>query len=177
MDNLSPVTPKKKASANFDKHSFRNSAAFGKRMEYWIIGNMLKEGLDVYIPLVDDHAVDAIVKRDDGSTALVQIKARSKDVIFGDAALFAAIPHDEIRQNYWFVFYSERMDMMWIMTSQEFRQEAVINKTGKNVGKCSVWFNGWHKNKATGLTEEYCKPKWEKYLSKNFGRIVKNKSA
>jgi hypothetical protein len=52
-------------------------------MEYWIIGRMLKEGLDVYVPLVDDHAVDAIIKRADGSTALVQIKARSKDVIDG----------------------------------------------------------------------------------------------
>jgi hypothetical protein len=168
MTNLSSVNAKKKTVANFDKKSFRNSAAFGKRIEYWIIGNMLKEGLDVYIPLVDDHAVDAIVKRDDGSTALVQIKARSKEVIMGDAALFAAIPHDEIRQNYWFIFYSERMDMMWIMTSHEFR---------KNVGKCSVWFNGKRKNKETGLTEEYCKPRWEKYLSKDFKRIVKNKSA
>ena len=81
---------------------------------------MLKEGLDVYIPLVDDHAVDAIVQRKDGATALVQIKARSKDVIESDAALFAAIPHPEVRPNYWFVFYSERMDMMWIMTSEEF---------------------------------------------------------
>jgi len=61
--------------------SFRNSAAFGKRMEYWIIGRMLKKGLDVYVPLVDDHAVDAIVKRRDGSTALIQIKARSKEVV------------------------------------------------------------------------------------------------
>ena len=48
-------------------------------MEYWIIGRMLKEGLDVYVPLVDDRAVDAIIKRSDGSTALVQIKARPKD--------------------------------------------------------------------------------------------------
>src|SRR5450759_3181185 len=95
--------------------TFRNSAAFGKRMEYWIIGRMLKEGIDVYVPLVDDHAVDAIIKRRDGSTALIQIKARSKEVIAGDASLFAAIPHDEVLLNYWFVFYSERMDMMWIM--------------------------------------------------------------
>ena len=48
------------------KKTFRNSAAFGKRIEYWIVGRMLKEGLDVYIPLVDDHAVDAIIKRADG---------------------------------------------------------------------------------------------------------------
>lgn len=155
-----------------EKKSFRNSAAFGKRMEYWIIGNMLKEGLDVYVPLVDDHAVDAIVKRHDGSTALIQIKARSSEVVDGDAALFAAIPHEEIRANYWFVFYSERMGMMWIMTSDEFTREAVVNKTGKNVGKRSIWFNGNRMNKATGKKEEYCKPQWEKYLATDFSRIA-----
>lgn len=154
--------------------SFRNSAAFGKRIEYWIVGRMLKEGLDVYMPLVDDHAVDAIVKRHDGSTALIQIKARSKEVIFGDAALFAAIPHEEVRQNYWFVFYSERMDMLWIMTSEEFDRAAVKNKTGKNIGLRSIWFNGKRKNKSTGAPEEYCKPQWEKYLATDFRRIAEN---
>ncbi len=151
---------------------FRNSAAFGKRIEYWIIGRMLKEGLDVYIPLVDDHAVDAIIKRKDGSTAEIQIKARSRDVIDGDAALFAAIPHYAVRSNYWFVFYSERMDMMWVMTSAEFDREAVKNKSGKNVGKRSVWFNGKRKNSDTGVVEEYCKPQWEKYRAKDFHRIA-----
>jgi len=38
--------------------TFRSTAGFGKRIEYWIIGRMLKEGMDVYVPLVDDHAVD-----------------------------------------------------------------------------------------------------------------------
>lgn len=155
-----------------DQRTFRHSAAFGKRMEYWIIGRMLKEGIDVYVPLVDDHAVDAIIKRKDGSTALIQIKARSKEVIAGDAALFAAIPHDEVRLNYWFVFYSERMDKTWIMTSAEFDQEAVKNKTGKNIGLRSIWFNGKRKSKQTGLSEEYCKPQWEKYLAEDFSRIA-----
>jgi hypothetical protein len=45
-----------------------------------------------------------------------QIKARSNDVKFGDAALFAAMTH-ELRDNYYFVFYSERMDTMWITSS------------------------------------------------------------
>lgn len=78
---------------------FRHSAGFGKRIEFWIIGQMLKEGLDVFVPLVDDNAIDAIVRRRDGSFVEVQIKARSRDVKDGDAALFAAIPH-EPRQNY-----------------------------------------------------------------------------
>ena len=154
------------------QRTFRNSAAFGKRIEYWIIGRMLKEGIDVYVPLVDDHAVDAIIKRKNGSTALIQIKARSKEIITGDAALFAAIPHDEVRLNYWFVFYSERMDMMWIMTSAEFDKEAVRNKTGKNIGLRSIWFNGKRKNPETGKPEEYCKPRWEKYLAQDFHRIA-----
>ena len=164
----------REAAAGNSKQSFRNSAAFGKRIEYWIIGNMLKEGLDVYVPLVDDHAVDAIVKRRDGSTALIQIKARSKTVKDGDAALFAAIPHEEIRQNYWFVFYSERMEKIWIMTSDEFFHDALVNKTGKNVGLRTIWFNGNRMNKATGKKEEYCRPQWEKYLATDFSRIAAN---
>ena len=53
--------------------SFRHSAGFGKRMEYNIIGKMLMEGLDVYIPLVDDHGVDAIIKKEDGTFVTVRM--------------------------------------------------------------------------------------------------------
>src|SRR5271155_2905372 len=129
--------------------TFRSSAGFGKRIEYWIIGLMLKEGMDVYVPLVDDHAVDAIVRRSDGSIALVQVKARSRTVVEGDAALFAAILHDP-REHYWFVFYSERMDKIWIMTSDEFIADSIQNKTGKNAGSRSIWFNGTRRIKGTG---------------------------
>lgn len=38
------------------KLPFRHSAGFGKRMEYWIIGQMLKEGLDVTIYLYKPQA-------------------------------------------------------------------------------------------------------------------------
>jgi hypothetical protein len=150
--------------------TYRHSAGFGKRIEYWIIGLMLKDGLDVYVPLVDDDAIDAVVRRTDGSFVTVQIKARSKDVIDGDAALFAAIPH-ELRESYWFVFYSERLDLTWIMTSEEFIKESVQNKTGKNVGKRGIWFNGKKKDKATGQHVEYCKERFEKYLVNDFSRL------
>lgn len=133
---------------------------------------MLKEGLDVYVPLVDDDAIDAVIRRADGSFITVQIKARSRDVIEGDAALFAAIPH-ELRENYWFVFYSERMDMIWIMTSKEFIVESVQNKTGKNKGKRSIWFNGTKTDKATGKKIEYCKEQFKKYVATDFQRLKK----
>ena len=149
--------------------SYRHSAAFGKRIEYYIIGMMLKEGLDVYMPLVDDDAIDAVIKKPDGSFVEVQIKARSKDVIFGDAALFAALKHD-YRANYWFVFYSERMDKTWILSSKEFIKESNQNKKGKNIGKRSIWFNG----KNTQEQTEYVKPQFVKYLVSNFKRIIED---
>jgi len=48
----------------------------------------------------------------------------------------------------------------------------VKNKTGKNIGLRSIWFNSKLKNKAAGLIEEYCKPQWEKYIAIDFSRIL-----
>ena len=149
--------------------SFRNSAAFGKRMEYYLVGLMLKEGLDVYMPLVDDDAIDAVVKKPDGTFVEVQIKARSNTVSFGDTGLFAALKH-EYRKNYWFVFYSERMDEMWIMSSKEFIKEANQNKTGKNIGNRSIWFNG----RNTKAQTEHTKPQFLKYVATDFHRIIED---
>lgn len=150
--------------------SFRHSAGFGKRMEYNLVGKMLMEGLDVYMPLVDDHGVDCVIKKSDGTFIEVQIKARSNEVTEGDAALFAAITHD-LTPNFYFVFYSERLDTMWILSSEEFIQECVTNKNGKNAGKRSIWFNGNRTDKVTGIKKEYCYERFEKYICKDFSRF------
>ena len=147
--------------------SFRNSASFGKRIEYYIAGLMLKDGLDVYLPLVDDDAIEAVVKKPNGTYVEVQIKARSKSIVFGNAALFAAIPH-HYRKNYWFVFYSERMDKIWILSSKEFIKESNQNKQFKNIWKNSIWFNGKNKKEQ----KEHVKPQFEKYLATDFNRII-----
>ena len=154
--------------------SFRHSAGFGKRMEYNLVGQMLMEGLDVYLPLVDDHGVDCVIKKEDGTFIEIQIKARSNEVTDGDAALFAAITHapDDIPlENFYFIFYSERLNSMWILSSEEFLGECVTNKTGKNKGKRSIWFNGNKTDKATGIKAEYCKERYDKYKCTNFARF------
>jgi hypothetical protein len=151
--------------------SFRHTAGFGRRMEYWIIGRMLKEGLDVYVPLVDDFGIDAIIRKKDNTFIEVQIKARSSDVIPGDAALFSAIVHPEVRSNYFFVFYSERMDSMWIMSSEEFDKVAVRNKTGNNIGKRGIWFNGKRKGKAGSVMTEHHNPRFDAYRATDFSRF------
>ena len=150
--------------------AFRHSAGFGKRMEYNLVGKMLMEGLDVYLPLVDDHGVDCVIKKNDGSFIEVQIKARSNEVTDGDAALFSAITH-ELTPNFYFVFYSERLDLMWILSSEEFLRECVTNKSGKNAGKHSIWFNGNRTDPTTGHKKEYCKTQFNKYVCKDFSRF------
>ena len=150
--------------------SFRSSAGFGKRMEYNLVGKMLMEGLDCYLPLVDDHGVDCVIKKPDGTFIEIQIKARSREVNDGDAALFSAIVH-EPRPNFYFVFYSERLDLMWIMSSEEFLNECVTNKSGKNIGKHSIWFNGNRIDKTTGKKKEYCKDQFKKFIATDFSRF------
>lgn len=151
--------------------AFRHSAGFGKRMEYYLIGKMLMEGLDCYVPLVDDHGVDCVIKKSDGTFIEVQIKARSKDVKEGDAALFSAITH-ELTPNFYFVFFSERLDhTMWILSSAEFLAECVTNKTGKNIRTHSIWFNGNRLDKETGMKKEYCKERFQKYIATDFSRF------
>lgn len=125
----------------------------------------------MYLPLVDDNGIDAVIKRPDGTFVEVQIKARSATANLGDGALFAAITH-ELRHNYWFVFYSERLDKIWVMSSEEFIDEAAQNRTGKNVGKRSLWFNGTKINKLSGSREEYMKDRYRKYVCHDFSRLM-----
>jgi len=54
------------------------------------------------------------------------------------------------------------------MSSKEFIKEAAQNKNGKNAGKRTIWFNG----KNTKANTEYIKPQFEKYIVKDFNRIL-----
>lgn len=160
------------------QRSFRGSASFGKRIEYFVIGRMLKENLDVFVPLVDDDGIDAIVYRPDGSTALIQIKARSKDVKFGQAAYFSSIDHPTMRPDYWFVFYSERMDKTWIMTSREFREVSGKFRLKKgNAERCKLFFNGKKADRATRICTEYTLPRYSRFEVADFSRIRDKKDA
>lgn len=149
---------------------YKNSARFGKRMELELMSRMLLEGLDVYTPLVDDHGVDCVVKRASGTFIEIQIKARSSGVAHGQGAFFPEISH-EPADNFYFVFYSERLKSMWIMSSEEFMSESYSNKTGKNKGTHSINFAGKRTNKATGEKEEFPKEIFNKYLCGDFSKF------
>lgn len=139
--------------------SFRNRCAFGKRIEAYVKGLMLKQGLDIYTPEVDDDAVDIVVKSTQGYYVEVQVKAVS------EGARFAGISH-QLRKNYWFVFYSESMDTFWLFSSSDFLKEACTNKAGTNIGKYSIKLDGTRKG------VHYPLSKYQKYITSDFTRII-----
>lgn len=111
---------------------------FGKATELRIIARMLDEGLDVYLPVSDDHGVDCVVRAKNGVHFEIQIKAFSKNVKPDETATFANIVHDGIHKNYFFVFFSGALDTMWILSSKEFLAHCTTNKAGKNKGKRNI---------------------------------------
>jgi hypothetical protein len=106
---------------------------------------LLDCGREVYLPAVDDHGVDIIVRTADyDATALgspnsfefqeLQVKSVSQ------GGLFAALKCDHPRANYWFVFYIKDIDKMWLINSEQLVKIAsCVTKPGsKNLGKFTI---------------------------------------
>lgn len=118
---------------------FFTTASFGKRVEYTVIARMLRSGLDIYLPMVDDKGIDCLVRKNDGTIAEIQIKGRSVNCDLKDAGRFSALSIKP-RPGYYLVFYSEACEngTIWLMPSMEFAKLAVQNMNGKNRGKYSI---------------------------------------
>ncbi len=132
-------------------HTFRSSASFGKRQEYSVVARLLKEGMDVYMTLIDDQGIDCVVRKDSKTYYDIQIKARSKDALPIDAGRFAAMTIVDPRPNYYFIFYSEQADRLWIMPSEDLVKIASRNKQGNNIGKYHILFTGVKEGKVYPL--------------------------
>ena len=129
------------------KRTYRSSASFGKRQEYSVIARLLQEGFDVYMTLVDDQGIDCIIRKNEKKYYDIQIKARSKKCLAMDAGRFAAMTI-EPRSNYFFIFYSEQVDKLWIVPSKKLVELCSQNKQGKNKGKYHIVFTGQKKGQA-----------------------------
>ena len=52
----------------------------GKLGELWVFGKLLDAGVNVYLPLVDEEGIDAIIRRSSGRLLEIQVKStRAKD--------------------------------------------------------------------------------------------------
>lgn len=133
------------------KKSTETPVRFGKRIEYLVISLLLKEGFDVFLPVVDDQGIDAIIRNRNGKIIDLQIKARS------NAAEFPAIIHPKIRENYYFIFYAEKLKRIWLMPSKDFIAHTRASENEKFLGERNISFNCTRKGK------EYPKKQFKKY--------------
>lgn len=104
---------------------------------------LLAENREVYLPAVDDHGVDLIVRTKNAGEHLsesseraefqeIQVKSLSQ------GGLFAAMKCDNSRPNYWFVFYIKDINRMWLINSKTLVTIASKNTQGKHIGKYSL---------------------------------------
>ena len=122
----------------------------GTRNELRVFAQMLQDGLDVYVPLADDHGVDAVVRWKNGPVLRVQVKSREKSAR-GNYAKFRIRPIPQDREGLFFVFCSEQTGQKWLMSANEF-----VSETN---GQQSIDFLGNHQ----GVSE--------KYMVQNFQRL------
>ena len=137
--------------------AFRDTSSFGKRMEFHIINQMLVDKYDVYTPLVDDHGVDCIIKKDDGTFLEIQIKARSKEA--KQPGCFTVDNHLNEIENFYFVFYSELVNTTWVFSSSDFVKYSSLNQNGKCQGRRKI--NLLTRNKKISK-------KYEKFIKEEF---------
>lgn len=103
----------------------------GKCSEYHVLSVLLLEGKEVFIPVIDDRGVDALVLSSMGNGYNeLQIKCRENE------GRFTAIECPQPRSNYWFVFYIKSINILWLINSIDFDKIAgTIRVNGNNTGK------------------------------------------
>jgi len=96
----------------------------GKEGELRVIGELLRQGFDVYLPAVDIGGIDCIIKTDVGYQE-IQIKTReSAQIILFQAREFKP------RDNFFIVCYNLREpNTFWVIPSKIFERESRIVKT------------------------------------------------
>jgi hypothetical protein len=85
--------------------------------------------------LVDDQGIDCVLRLDHKRYIYVQIKARSRNAQqWNFFAAMTFVPRD----NFFFIFYTEKNDTFWTIPSIELKSLCTINISGKHKGKMSL---------------------------------------
>lgn len=95
----------------------------GKEGELRVIGELLRRGFDIYLPLVDIGGIDCIIKTDVGYKE-IQIKTRElAKILLFDVKNF--VPRD----SFFIICYNiKEPDTFWVIPSKVFKQNAVYLK-------------------------------------------------
>ena len=111
-----------------------SSACYARRMELLVISRFMAEGFECFIPAVDDNRTDFVAKTSSGQFFEIQIKARKGEVGKKGIGRFE-VKNPEIRPNYYYLFYAEIPDIMWLFSAQQYVEACSRHKSGKHMNK------------------------------------------
>lgn len=105
-----------------------STSRVGKLGEQLVIAELLKRGLDVYLPIVDIHGIDAIIRTDQGKYLDIQIKTRKK--ITRNLELID-VRKLKARKNLFIIAYflrDRKQGTIWVFPSKVFKENAYYFK-------------------------------------------------
>lgn len=110
------------------------SAQYAKRIEYLMESRLMSQGFKCFEPCVDDDGTDCVIKSPIGQFFEIQIKARKGEVGKKGIGQFE-VKNPEIRPNYYYLFYAEIPDIMWLFSAQQYLEACSRHKSGKHMNK------------------------------------------
>jgi hypothetical protein len=96
----------------------------GKRAEFLVFAELIREGADVYLPIIDT-GIDAIVRREDGTQLDIQVKSTKKGW-----SLAAWVPDNlQLLQRRFIVWVdmskSEENPEIWVFPGESFKDYSI----------------------------------------------------
>ena len=113
------------------------SAQYVKRIEYLMESRLMSQGFKCFEPCVDDNGTDCVIKTPNGQFFEIQIKARKGETGKKGIGRFE-VRNPEPRHNYYYLFYAETQDIMWLFSSEQYLKACSRHKSGKNMNKTWV---------------------------------------
>jgi len=147
----------------------RDTSPYRQRMKHYLIGLMLKEELDCFVPLVYDGDTDVLIRKHNGEYIEVCIKLESPPLLVGSVALFDKL-RNKAPNSYYFVFYHEKHDSIFIISAEEALSEFPDKTEDKNKSQL-MGLVGTKTNPDTDEKENYIVPRFKKYFAKDFSRF------
>jgi len=89
----------------------------GKIGEYQFIGELLRRGLDVYLPIADIRGIDCVIRSKTGKYVEIQVKTR---VTTGAGEEIFEVKQFEPRDNYFLACKREDWKKFWVLPSKVF---------------------------------------------------------
>jgi len=106
--------------------------SFGTAVELYVASCLVGMGLDVYAPLVDDRGVDLLIRRADGSTDEIQVKAVSDGRWFQVAR--RDLPTSAEHARHW-VLGVEGDLTTWVFPARVFFDDRIASKSRSSTGR------------------------------------------